>query len=122
VEVPHRETGALRERPRSQQSVVGGLVAFDDVRDDRPIETRMPPPLLDPLVVCRPVGLNTLLPNRERAVVQPERLRHLGGDDDLFGVGEGNEGVAASPDLNRDLPSGMPASMVVDHNRGIGCE
>jgi hypothetical protein len=42
------------------------------------------------------------------------------GDDDLFGVGEGNEGVAASPDFDRDLPSGMPSSVVVKHTRFIG--
>ena len=47
----------------------------------------MPPPLFHQSVVALPIGRNALLPDRERPVVERERLRNLGCDADLLRVG-----------------------------------
>ncbi|WP_244905582.1 hypothetical protein [Pseudomonas moraviensis] len=102
--------------PLPNKVVVGLFVAINDVRNERPSESRVPVPIFDPACVAVDVYLATFLPDCECAVIENKRFAHIGYNPQIVLAWERHQHVPAGQE-----PSGVLAltadrrAVVMDH-------
>ena len=115
VQVPHWYA-AQRPRPGRQQRIVRRLIAIDHIGDQRPVESRVPVPVIDPPGVSVHVEGAALGPDAKGAVVEHERLADLCDDAHVILAREGHQRVPTGKEPGAVL-AGAPnwRAVVMDH-------
>lgn len=106
-------------RPLLEQPVVVGFVSVNHVRDQGPVETWVPTPVVDPPEIALDVERSALFPGLERAVVEAEALADLGNDGDVVLARKRDQCMPPSEETRGVLASATDwGAVVVDHHAG----